>query len=298
MRSPIFVLILGGVLAGGACSAHDGHPGQLAGDAMPDLSGSAAASRGGDPRQTWTSQPVLLEVAGAERGAAAFRPSGIDVDRVSVFAPGGRPEQAQADYPVEAGQVRIRPAAPAMGNYHWVQARQERADTVRVASTAWYFSNPGDAPTAMLNQAKSELEIVPAPLPREHARYRESEKWRFLVRWRGLPLAHQALTLETEHGSRSSVFTDDVGIAVVVFPRDFRPLEAGKGGQGGRRRERAGYVLWTAHVEGDRTYRTAFNQSYAPEPERSRSLAWGAAFGAFGMVLAAPLLRRKESNHV
>ena len=41
------------------------------------------------------------------------------------------------------------------------------------------------APTELLKEPRHELEIVPEPLPREHGSYRESEKWRFLVRFNG-----------------------------------------------------------------------------------------------------------------
>ena len=58
-----------------------------------------------------------------------------------------------------------------------------------MASTVWYASNPGPAPSEWLARVRSELEIVPDPLPREHAHYRESEKWRFIVRYAGQPLA-------------------------------------------------------------------------------------------------------------
>ncbi len=75
-------------------------------------------------------------------------------------------------------------------------------------------------------KARHELEIVPDPLPREHGRYRESEKWRFLVRFNGQPLPGQPVTLETEFGTRTSFTTDAAGFATVLFPRDFKP--AGK----------------------------------------------------------------------
>lgn len=245
---------------------------------------------------SWSGHPMLLS-AGGRRGEVAFRLSGVNADHVTVFAPGGAPDRLEVDYPVENGQVRIQPAAPMMGNYHWVQARDEHDGTIRVASTVSYFSNPGDAPTALLNRSRSELEIVPQPLPREHAQYRESEKWRFLVRWKGEPLAAQALTLSSEYGSHSTVYTDQKGLAVVVFPRDFGAPKAAPGGMEGHGRERAGFVLSTTHQDRGQTYLTAFNHVYVPEPERSRSLAWGAAFGVLGMVAATPLLRRKENGN-
>ena len=105
----------------------------------------------------------------------------------------------------------------------------------------------------------------------------------------------QALILETANGSRSRVVTDAAGIATVVFPRDFDPTRLAD--RAGHERASAPFVLSTEHRDGGIHYLTAFNQTYSPEPARSRSLAWGAGFGLLGMVLATPLLRRREYRH-
>jgi len=291
MTLKVHVLLAGLLIVGGAQAQHQGHSPDVAQGESTAVRPKAAARATGAP---WSSLPMLSASFGGGRGAAALRLSGIDADKVTVFAPGGASERLVVDYAATDGRASIQASAPMMGNYHWAQAREQRDGVVRVASTVWYFSNPGDAPTALLDRRKGELEIVPQPLPREHAQYRESEKWRFLVRWQGQPLPGQALTLETEHGSRAMAFTDDAGIAALVFPRDFGARKVEAGGHGGR--ERAGFVLSTAYNDGNQTYLTAFNHVYVPEAERSRSLVWGAAFGIVGMVIAAPLLRRKEND--
>lgn len=242
----------------------------------------------------WTTQPLLLPGGGrGERSAALVRPSGIAAPSLSVFAPAGGVIEGRKDFPVDVAGARISPAAPTLGNYHWVVMREETPERVKVASTAWYFSNPGPAPTALLAEAKHELEIVPDPLPREHGSYRESEKWRFLVRLNGMPLAGQPLTLETEFGSRSTFTTDAAGYATVLFPRDFPSAAKAPGGHG---RPSAGFVLTTSRESAGRRYLTAFNLSYGPDADRERSLAWGAAFGLFGMLAASPLLRRRRQT--
>lgn len=252
------------------------------------------APAAGDTSAGWTHAPLLLP-AGRGRGDQPMRLKGLNADCVTVFAPGGPAEHRERQLPIEAGLARITPAAPMMGNYHWVQAREVTDLMVHVASTVAYFANPGDAPDTLLRESRSELEIVPMPLPREHSRYRESERWPFLVRWRGQPLAGQALTLETANGSRSRVVTDAAGVATVVFPRDFDP--AALSDQAGHERASAAFVLSTEHRDDGIHYLTAFNQTYSPEPARSRSLAWGAGFGLLGMALATPLLRRREPRH-
>jgi hypothetical protein len=244
----------------------------------------------------WTRQPLLLPVPAprGERAAARLLPRGIEAAQVSVFAAEGPAERRRVDYPVGPDGARIASATPQIGNYHWVVARTETPAEVRVASTVWYFGNPGDSPKRLLTEAKHELEIVPDPLPREHGRYRESEKWRFLVRMNGQPLPQQPLTLETEFGSRSTVLTDAAGIATVLFPRDFKPADGDQANGHGPRR--AQFVLATEKMADGRHYLTAFNLTYGQDGDRNKSLGWGATFGLIGMLAATPLLRRKKGT--
>lgn len=243
----------------------------------------------------WTRQPLLLPDTNrrGERATASLRPQGLAADKVTLYAPAGPAERRRVDYAVGAAGARIESATPQIGNYHWAVARVETPEAVRVASTAWYFGNPGPAPQALLGAAKHELEIVPEPLPREHAAYRESEKWRFLVRLNGVPLAQQPLTLETEFGSRSTFVSDATGMATVLFPRDFKPAQTTADARASHGPRRANFVLSTEKEDGGRRYQTAFNLTYGPDADRDRSLAWGAAFGLVGMLAATPLLRRR-----
>jgi len=245
----------------------------------------------------WTRQPLLFPMPAprGERGAARLLPQGIAATQVTVFASEGQAERLRVDYPVDADGARIAPAAPKIGNYHWVTAREETPEVVKVASTTWYFGNPGDSPKELLKTIKHELEIVPDPLPREHGRYRESEKWRFQVRFNGQPLAGQMLTLETEFGSRSSFVTDTAGIATVLFPRDFQPAKEG-GEHAGHGRRYGKFVLSTEKESDGRRYLTAFNLNYGEDGDRGKSLGWGAAFGLIGMLAATPLLRRRNDS--
>lgn len=269
-------LLLAGLLAGPVAAQHD-HGGTAP---------AAATAR------AWTRMPLLLPAGGrGERAAAQVKAVGIAAEALTVHAPGGPLSGRQRDFPLTAEGAKIASAAPNVGNYHWLVAREARPDLIKVASSVWYFANPGPSPRALLAEPKHELEIVPDPLPREHGSYRESEKWRFLVRLHGQPLAKQPLTLETEFGTRTTFFTDQAGIATVLFPRDFRPAPAERAGHG---RPSAKFVLSTETDQGEQHFLTAFNLTYGPDPERGHSLAWGAAFCLAGMVAATPLLRRRQ----
>lgn len=268
-----------------ALAQHEHHaaPGQPAAAARPAMA------------RSWTQQPLLLPGRNprGERAAAILRPQGIAAANIAVYAPEGPTERLKVDYPVGQNGARIESAAPKIGNYHWVVAREETSEAVRVASTAWYFGNPGDSPKDLLKVQKHELEIVPDPLPREHGRYRESEKWRFLLRFNGQPLAGQTLTLETEFGTRTAFVTDADGVATVLFPRDFQPARE-EGEQAGHGRRYGKFVLAAEKEADGRRYLTAFNLNYGEDADRNKSLGWGAAFGLIGMLAATPLLRRKN----
>lgn len=296
MRASLLPFVaLGALGISPALAQHEHHQG-----AAPAATSPQATRPAGErpAAREWTRFPTLQPamVRGAERGAAVLRPAGIDAGSVRVFAADGPAERRAVEYPVGEGVARIEAAAPKVGNYHWVVAREESEGLVRVASTVWYFSNPGKSPAQLLGESRHELEIVPVPLPREHGSYRESEKWRFLVRANGAPLARQALTLETEFGSKSSFVTGEDGIATVLFPRDYRPEAPGREAGGGHGPRRAKFVLATEWTGPDRRYLTAFNYVYGPDADRDRSLGWGAFFGVAGMAAAVPLLRRRESN--
>lgn len=275
--------------------AHEHHD-----HAAPPGGANAPAQPAGEARQgmrggrDWTRYPLILPVMAprGERGGNTLALKNLEARVLEVYAP----DRTHRELPVAAEGARVEPASPKSGNYYWVFARTVGENQVTVASTATYFSNPGAAPTELLLSPKHELEIVPQFLPREHGAYRESEKWRFLVRYAGQPLAGKKLTMETEFGSRIAFTSGPDGMATVLFPYDFKAEEPGKGGghHGGPRR--AKFVLVAEHDDGGKHYLTAFNYSYSPDAERGKNLAAGLGFGAFGMLLAAPLLRRKKAE--
>jgi hypothetical protein len=232
---------------------------------------------------------LLLLQRDDDRGLATLRVRNLEVPTVTVFGPAG----GQREFQIDNGQAKIQVADAGIGNYHWVQLREEKGQHVGVASTVWYSGLPGPSPRRLLETKRSELEIVPTPLPREHAVYRESEKWRFVALYEGQPLPGQRLLLETENGSRSTFVSDAHGVATVLFPRDFN---ARQGGSGHGNRLRAGFVLSTEHMGEGRHFVSTFNASYGEDVDRRRSPGWGAAFCVFGMFSALPLLRRRKRS--
>jgi hypothetical protein len=275
------------VCAGLAQAAWDGHNGH--GDA------TRAAPR------AWTDLPLIEATPGRHRMLATFRVANLQAVSVKAFAPGGQaplPEglrfkSGRQEWDILPVNGSFTLQSLGVGNYHWLLAREELPERVTVASTAHYFSNPGPAPTDMLARPKSELEIVPAPLPREHNRYRENQAHVFEVRFQGVPLAGATLRFASNAGTRASFVSDAVGRVRVRFPEDVRPVvEKGGHDMGAANR----FVLAVEHDAGGRHYLTAFNYSYGEDAYANRSLAWGGGFLALGGLIGLPLIVRRKGS--
>lgn len=260
--------------------------------AQSDHAGHGTREGGRPAAVAWTTAPMLLPVGGrTERGQARLQPLNLTTNTVEVSSPvAGRETSAFA---VADGVASIVPPDPKVGNYQWVVARESRQGERRLASTAWYVSNPGPAPTRMQAESRPGLNVVPR-LPREHASYREGEKWDFAVRFDGQPVAGAVVKLETEFGTRTRAVAGEDGVATLVFPRDFDPARLAGGEHGGRSAAR--FVVSSEFNKGDIRYVSAFNSTYSPESGRSRNLLAGAGFLLLGMAAATPLLRRREEK--
>ncbi len=240
-----------------------------------------------DLKGHWIDEPLIQQIPDkADRSKARLRLDNLAAGFITAYPPEG----AARELPLAGGPVDI--TSGPMGNYHWLQARVETPDEVRVASSFRYFGNPGPAPTAMLAQPKGELEIVPQPLPREHWQYRSNQEWAFLIRYQGQPLANATLHFMTRNGSHDATRSGPDGVARIYFPDDWPPEAAGDGSP---RRAMSPFVLMVEHQGTSRRYHTAFNAQYGTDPMAERNLPAGMGFLALGGILALPLLRRKKT---
>lgn len=225
--------------------------------------------------QEWSAAP-RLEPKGGGRASTTYVPRGIDATvPLTVLPPEGPARSLPPGAPVTYEGI---------GNYHLVTARAEADGVVRTAMTVRYFSEPGPAPADLLAAKRPGFEIVPHPLPREHANFEAGRNWAFRLRLDGEPVAGLGVTLETANGSRVAAVSDAEGIARLTFPADFAPGAAPAHG-----RRRAAFVV-SARLD---RHLSAYNDSYVPSALDGRSLPMGAAFLVAGMAAALPLLRRK-----
>ncbi|MCP3663663.1 MAG: hypothetical protein GY696_14440, partial [Gammaproteobacteria bacterium] len=150
--------------------------------------------------------------------------------------------------PIEAPMDQITLPSTGVDNYHALVATKNWGSEVEVVTRYEYMRGKpnGHSPLELVNAIKSELEVVPSPLPRDHYRYHSNQKWGFLVRYHGQPLAKIPLQLETTNGSVMSSETDNSGIAYFTLPDDFPDMVEGE-----RDRRRADFSITATHQTGD-----------------------------------------------
>jgi hypothetical protein len=260
----------------------------------------AAMMQGMGKPTSWTLYPTLkARMSGESRETmkTVVMPQNIVAANIDAWSNNLKDEKGFRQLPVDMGGAMLD--KPAAGGFHWLAAREEREDSVRVASVVQAFGgNGGKDPTAMFMQQKHELEIIPQPFPREHSRYRANEDWKFLVRFNGQPLAGQKVQLETSNGSMAEFVADAQGVVKVHVPDDFKAEEEkpSAGGHNHGMRRAADLVLATEYADGGKTYLTAFNSSYGPNAFDKRSMAMGLGFTLLGMLGAVPLLRKRKNE--
>ena len=276
----------------GRVEGHAGHGDHVGAGGMSET-GRAGKST------AWTAFPTLKIKMGGEsreRGVAIVVPQGIVVNSIDVYSNNPKDARGHRQLPLEMAGAKLD--KPESGGYHWLAAREEQDEQVRVASAIQFFSDSGAInPTAMFMQQKHELEIIPQPYPREHSRYRANEAWKFLVRFNSKPLANQRVFMETGNGSKAELASDALGMITVRIPDDFK-LEAEKkaGGEHDHGRRASDFVLATEHAEGGKRYLTAFNAGYGTDAFYQRNLAMGLGFTLLGMIAATPLLRQRRNG--
>jgi hypothetical protein len=188
-----------------------------------------------------------------------------------------------------SGAERITVQPTGMNNYHALVATREGAHLTEVALRYLHFNGrPADkTPSSLVAREKAELEIVPDPLPREHWRYLGGETVRFLVRYRGRPVANHAIDLYTTNGTLIQGRTGANGRWEVPLPDDFAEVRPG------RQNNRPGEFVVRTRLDGEaRSYRTTLSAAYSVNPSHWQSTGLGALALSGGFLSGLLVLRR------
>lgn len=201
---------------------------------------------------------------------------------------------------LERRHLHLNPGARAsvggtgVDNYHLLFARRQAGERVDVALRYHYqHGKPsGESPSRLISAEKSLLEIVPAPLTREHQRYLSHKVFHFRVRFQGQPLAEQAVMLTTSNGSEIQGRTDREGRLALKLPDDFASVKPGRSNN-----RPAEFVLTTSHADSGRQYQTTLSAPYYVNPSHWRTTTGGLMAMFAGVLTGFVVLRRSRGSN-
>jgi len=179
-----------------------------------------------------------------------------------------------------------------MDNYHAIVVERWWGDSKEsLIRYEYLFGRPSKhSPRELAGAVKTELEIAPDPIPREHYRYYSDQTWGFQLRMHGLPAAGIPLTLRTQNGTTLEAVSDDTGRVSFHLPDDFPDVVSGH-----RDTRSAAFTISAEKRESGIAYHTTLAADYHLNPSHWQSTPLGMLAAGFGL-LAGGLLGRVKST--
>ena len=176
-----------------------------------------------------------------------------------------------------------------MANYHALVVNQ--TDENSINSSVRYIYGHGRpsqiSPTKVTKMKKSELEISPSPLPREHDRYKGSNSYKFELHFKDEALPNTKITLNTSNGSEDTFQSDKDGEFKVTIPNDFKEVKTGR-----RANRPAEFILKVSHLHEGLTYTTTFAMPYYVNPvDYWQSKIYGLVILVIGLIIGIFMFR-------
>ncbi len=193
--------------------------------------------------------------------------------------------------PLSLSQGGVTLPKTGMDNYHAVVAEKDWGNSKEtVIRYEYLFGRPSEhSPSELAGAVKTDLEIVPAPIPREHFRYLANQSWGFQLRLKGQPKTQTVLILETANGTRLETVTDDNGYAVFRLPDDFPDIVPGQ-----RDQRSAEFSVSAKAEDADITYETMLTASYRMDPAHWQSKPWGWLVVGIGFIAGGMIGRQRR----
>lgn len=197
--------------------------------------------------------------------------------------------------PLASNQQQIQFKSMGKDNYHALVASRNNHGVEETAIRYVYGRGKptGHSPKELTELAKSTLEIVPDPIPREHWHYKAGHEAAFIVRYQQQPLAAVEISLSTSLGSIVSANTDSQGHVVFTLPDDYKVEKPGR-----RENKPAELLVHVKHQDQDQRYATWLSADYEANPQQWKSTQMGVFVAAGGFIFGTILtgLGRKTSN--
>lgn len=203
-----------------------------------------------------------------------------------------KPDLEKQNIELEDGVVKVR--STSMDNYHALVAESQPDDkTIESAVRYLYMrGKPSGYSPSLINKAvKTRLEIVPAPLPREHRHYNANHDAVFILRYLGKPVADSKLILRTANGTELTATSDRAGAVRFTFPDDLPEVKEGR-----RNNRPVEFVINSQLQRDDKTFTTTLSAQYHADPAHWQSLGLGVAVLGVGFVSGLALNRRAIRN--
>ncbi|MCX6060898.1 MAG: hypothetical protein NT103_01400 [Campylobacterales bacterium] len=148
------------------------------------------------------------------------------------------------------------------------------------------------SPSKLTALPKSDLEIVPNPLHREHDRYTASKSYRFLLHFQGKPLTNAPITLETRDTPPQTYTTDNTGAFSITLPNDFKNVQVGKS-----ENKPSEFLLVAQHSDNNLTYKSTLTMPYSLNPnDYWQSQSYGAGAITIGFLGGLMFYRRTKKG--
>ena len=228
---------------------------------------------------------------GGHGGAQKFEIGGFDADATYEVRYITSTLEALA---LEPKNGIVTPPRTGLNNYHALVVNEKCGDVF--SSSVRYIYGHGKpsktSPTKLTHLQKSELEIVPSPLPREHDRYTASKSYDFLLRFKGKPLQNIPIILNTQNGSELHATSGKKGTFAITLPNDFKAVKEDRGAN-----KPAEFFLKAAYTSEGMQYATTLAMPYHVNPnDYWRSEPLGALLIVVGMIAGWFIMRRYVHN--
>lgn len=259
--------------------------------------------------RNWTALLLLCTVAVPAQGMMTIKPTpqdhqghqrrgpklltlnGFENSRLTLITP----TLEQRELSSEQGRIRLKPTG--MDNYHVLVASRRHNDVEEAAIRYVYLHGKpsGHSPTELTALQKTDFEIVPSPLPREHWHYKSGDTITFLLRFNGRPLAGVKTSLSTSHGSILYQVSDANGRLHFELPDDFAQTRPGHDAN-----PPAELLLHARYNDGNAQYATWLSADYRADPSHWQPGDFGLMIAAGGFLVGAMItglgFRNKHSR--
>jgi len=212
------------------------------------------------------------------RAAKIFQLTGAEHSRVTMIMP----DLSRREIPLDNGLLTFRPSG--IDNYHALLAQRKHKGVDESAIRYIYsFGKPsGHSPAELTQLVKTDLEIIPDPLPREHWHYKAGHEAAFLVRFKEHPLASTSVTLFTNNASLLEATTDTQGRVLFKLPDDYPITQAGNNAN-----PAAEMMLHVKHTDNGQQYASWLSADYRANPEHWKNTQLGVMVTTGGFLFGA-----------